>query len=66
MFAVKTVNGNAKPRMLVAFPFHHIVLGLPEESVLRTEKRGKAKQVAVVPLENVRSMLELSRYRCGM
>ena len=39
----RAVNRNAKPRMLVAFPFDHVVLGLTEKSVLRTKERGETK-----------------------
>jgi hypothetical protein len=39
MFAVQTVNGNVKTRMLVTFPFHHVVLRLAEKPMLRTKKR---------------------------
>ena len=39
MLAVQTVNRNVKTRMLVTFPFHHVVLRLAEEAVLRTKKR---------------------------
>jgi hypothetical protein len=41
VFAVKAVNWNLKPRVLVTFPFHHVVLRLTEESVLRTKERSK-------------------------
>ena len=37
MFAVQTVNRNAQTGMLVTFPFHHVVLRLAEEPVLRTK-----------------------------
>lgn len=39
VFAVQTVNGNVKTRMLVTFPFHHVVLRLAEKPMLRTKKR---------------------------
>ena len=39
MFAVQTVNGNVKTRVLVTFPFHHVVLCLAEKPMLRTNKR---------------------------
>src|SRR5712691_6169473 len=66
MFAVKTVNRNAEPRVLVAFPFHHVILGLATKTMLRTEKRGEAEEIAVMLLQNMRRMLELCRNRCRM
>src|SRR4029077_18189049 len=39
VFAVQTVNGNVKTRVLVTFPFHHVVLRLAEKPMLRTKKR---------------------------
>src|ERR1043166_3324499 len=57
MFAVQTVNGDLKSRMLVAFPFDHVVLGLTEKSVLRSEERSKLKEVAVRPLQDFRRVL---------
>src|SRR5262249_29139005 len=41
--AVQAVNRNVQPRMLVSSPFDHVVLGLTEESMLRTEKRAELK-----------------------
>src|SRR6266498_3397993 len=35
--------GHAEPRVLVAFPFHHVVLGLAMKTVLRTEESSEAK-----------------------
>jgi hypothetical protein len=52
MVAVKTVNRDAQTRMLVTFPFHHVVLRLAEKSVLRAKKGGKAKQIATVSLQD--------------
>jgi len=46
MFAVKTVNGNVEPRMLVTFPFDHVVLRLTEESMLRPEECAKLEQIS--------------------
>ena len=39
MFAVKTVNRNVKTRMLIAFPFYHVVLRLAKKPMLRSKKR---------------------------
>ncbi len=39
MFAVKAVDGNAQTRMLVTFPFNHVILRLAQESMLRPEER---------------------------
>ena len=43
MFSIKTVDGDVQTRMLVTFPFHHVVLRLAEKSMLRAEKSGEAK-----------------------
>src|SRR5213080_2515072 len=43
MVAVETVDRNAEPRVLVAFPFHHVVLGLAMKTVLRAEESSEAK-----------------------
>jgi hypothetical protein len=59
MFAVQTVNGNAKTRMLVAFPLHHIVLCLAKKSVWRAKEGGKTKKMAVVSLQNSRRVFKL-------
>ena len=59
VFAVQTINGNVKTRVLVTFPFHHVVLGLAEKTVLRSKKRGEPKKIAVVSLENPRRVLKL-------
>ena len=58
MFGVKTVNRDAKLRVLVTFPFHHVVLRLPEKSVLRTKERREVKEIAVVSLENSRRVFK--------
>ena len=50
MLAIQTVNRNAKTRMLVALPLHHVVLGLAKKSVLRTKKRHKTKKITVMSL----------------
>ena len=39
VFAVQTVNGNVKTRVLVTFPFHHVVLRLAKKPMLRAKKR---------------------------
>ncbi len=52
MVAVKTVDRDVQTRMLVTFPFHHVVLRLAEKSVLRAKKCGEAKQIATVPLQD--------------
>src|SRR2546428_8653983 len=61
MFAVQAINWNAKPRMLVALPFDHVVLRLAEKSVLRTEEGCDLEKIAVVLLENTRRVLERRR-----
>ncbi len=66
MFGVKTVNRDAKLRVLVTFPFHHVVLRLPEKSVLRTKERREVKEIAVVLFQNPRGMFQLRRDRCRM
>src|SRR5205814_1196623 len=58
VFAVQTVNGNVKTRMLVTFPFHHVILRLAEKPMLRAKKRCETKMIAMVSLENARCMLE--------
>src|SRR6266481_8412229 len=58
MFGVQRVNGNAKTRMLVAFPLHHVVLCLSKKSVLRAKERGKTKKIAVVSLQNSRRVFK--------
>jgi hypothetical protein len=52
MFAIEAVNSNVKTRVLVSFPFHHVVLCLAEKSMLRAEKRREAKKIAMMSLEN--------------
>jgi len=59
VFAVKTINWNAQTRMFVALPFDHVVLGLAEKSMLRTEECAKPEQISVVSLEDLRCMLEM-------
>src|SRR5882724_559848 len=66
VFAVETVDRNSEPRVLVAFPFHHIVLCLATETVLRTEEHSKVKKIAVMLLKNMRRVIELCRNRCWM
>src|ERR1700730_19395326 len=66
MFAVETEDGNAEPRMFVALPLNHVVLGLAQITVLRPEERAKPKQFAVVALEDFRRVLELRRDGSGM
>src|SRR6266852_3499312 len=63
MFAVKAVNRNAEAPMLIALPFDHVVLRLAEKPMLRSKKRRDLKKITVVPLENMRRMLELRRNR---
>ena len=58
MFTVKTVNRNVQTRMLVAFPFHHVVLCLAEKSVLRAKEGGEAKQIAIVSLQDPRCVFK--------
>jgi len=50
VFAVQTVNGNVETRVLVIFPFHHVVLRLAEKPMLRTKKRRETKKIAIVSL----------------
>src|SRR6059058_5677108 len=50
MVAVETVDWNAELRVLIAFPFHHVVLGLAMKTVLRAEERTEAKEIAVMLL----------------
>src|SRR5437588_433505 len=61
MFAVKAVNRNAEARMLIVFPFDHIVLRLAEKPMLRTKKRCDLEKIAVVSLENMRRMRTVAR-----
>jgi hypothetical protein len=58
MFAVKTVNWNVKPRVLVTFPFHHVVLRLTEKSVLRTKERRESEEIAIMSLQNSRRVFK--------
>src|SRR5262249_31230845 len=58
MLTVQTVNRNFQPRMLVTFPFDHVVLGLAEKSVLRTEESTEFKQFSTQSLENLRRVFE--------
>ena len=58
MFAVKTVNWNVQSRVLVTFPFHHVVLRLTEKSVLRTRERCESEKIAIVSFENSRGVFE--------
>ena len=39
VFAVQTINRNVKTRVLVTFPFHHVVLRLAEKPMLRAKER---------------------------
>jgi len=39
VLAVQTVNGNVKTRVLVTFPFHHVILRLAEKPMLGAKKR---------------------------
>ena len=52
--------------MLITLPFDHVVLRLAEKPMLRSEERCETKQIAVVPLENMRRMFELRRNRSRM
>ena len=49
--------------MTVACPVDHVVLRLPKEPVLWTEKRSQSKQLAAEFLENLRGMSETRRDR---
>ena len=40
---VEAVHREAARRVAEPFPFHHVVLGLSEDPVLRTEERGEAE-----------------------
>ena len=57
-FAVQTVNRDTESRMTIACPLDHVVLSLPEEPVLWTEKRSQPKELAAEFLENLRGMSE--------
>src|SRR5262249_28678529 len=61
MLAIQTVNRNVQVRMFVTFPFDHIVLGLAEKPVLRTEEGAELKQITPKALQNFRSVLERRR-----
>src|SRR5205823_11928655 len=58
MFTVQTVNRNTETRMLVAFPLHHVVLRLADESVLWTKKGSETKDIIVVSLQNSRRVFK--------
>jgi hypothetical protein len=66
MLAVEAVNRNPQSRVFVSLPFHHVVLGLTEVTMLRPEKRMKAKKAAVIALENMRRVLKGARDGGGM
>ncbi len=59
MVAVETVDRDVQTRMLVALPFHHVVLRLAEKSVLGAKKGGEAKQIATVSLQDSRCVFKL-------
>jgi hypothetical protein len=52
--------------MLIALPLDHVVLGLAEVSVLRSEQRLELKKFSVLPFENFRRVLEPGRNGSGM
>jgi len=58
VLAVETVNRNTQTRVFIAFPLHHVVLRLTEEAMLRTKKRGKPKEIVVVPFQDSRCMFK--------
>ena len=60
VFAIQTVNGNVKARVLVAFPFHHVVLRLAKKPMLGAKKRSELKKIAVVLLKDSGCILKLS------
>src|SRR6266404_9144775 len=66
MLPVKTINWNAQTRMFIALPFDHVVLCLAKKSMLRTEECAKPEQISVVPLEDIRCVLEMWRNRRRM
>ena len=45
--------------MLIALPLNHVVLGVSEKTMLRTEERGDSKQIAIMPIKDLRSVLDL-------
>ena len=66
MVAVKTVDRDVQTRMILAFPFNHVVLRLAEKSVLRTKKAGEAKQIATVSLQDSRRVFKFRGHRSRM
>src|SRR6267143_1766627 len=66
MFTVQTVNRNSEARMLITFPFDHVVLSLAEESVLGTEEGAELKQLAAQFFESLRCMFQLRGNRSRM
>src|SRR5437868_11754351 len=66
IFAVQTVNRYPKSRMFVTSPFNHVVLGLAAIAVLRTEERPQMKQLPILALEHLGSVLQLRTHRRWM
>jgi hypothetical protein len=63
MFTVQAVDRHTETRMFVRFPLHHVVLRLPEETVLRTKKSRETKQIAIVFLQDSRGVFQSRRNR---
>src|SRR5438067_798346 len=52
--------------MFVALPFHHVVLGLPEITVLRAEEGAQPPEFSIASFKNLRGVLESARNRGRM
>src|SRR4051812_13915696 len=66
MFTVQAVDRHKETRMLVRFPFHHVIFRLPQETVLWTKKRCELKQIVVMFLQDSRGVFQGRRNRGWM
>ncbi len=66
MFTIKAVNRNMQFRVLVAFPFNHVVLRMPLDAVLRTKQSRKLKEFAVQILEQIKRITQIGTDRSRM
>ena len=64
MFAVEAINGNAQFGVGVTFPFDHVVLGMPLDTMLGAKKGRKLKEFAVVFLEQIEGIMQIRENRC--
>ena len=54
--SVEAIDRNAQFGINRSFPFDHIVLGMSQDAVLRTEQRREPKELSIVKTEGFQGM----------